>query len=93
MVIFWLFLFCIGVSIVSFSLIQLLVNLFNYLNKKIKINYTEDPCDINNFTVYQRNHFWEKWYPIYSCQGLDDAYKYAKNLSKYIKKHNLPNYL
>jgi hypothetical protein len=92
MVLFWLFLFCIGISIVSFSLIQLLVNLIDHLNKKIKIDYAED-TSIDNYIVYQRNHFWEKWYPAYSCQNLDDAYKYAKNLSKYIKKHNLPNYL
>lgn len=92
MILFWLFLFCIGISIVSFSLIQLLINLIDHLNKKIKIYYTED-TSIDNYIVYQRNHFWEKWYPAYSCQNLDDAYKYAKNLSKYIKKHNLPNYL
>lgn len=92
MMFFWLFLFCIGVSIVSFSLIHLLVNLFNHLNKKIKIDY-EDIYSSNNYIVYQRNHFWEKWYPAYSCQDLDDAYKYAKNLSKHIKKHDLPNYL
>lgn len=92
MMLFWLFLFCIGISIVSFSLIQLLVNLIDHLNKKIKIDYAED-TSIDNYTVYQRNHFWEKWYPAYSCQDLDDVYKYAKNLSKYIKKHDLPNYL
>ena len=92
MILFWLFLFCIGTSIVSFSLIQLLVNLFKYLSKKIKIDYAED-TSIDNYIVYQRNHFWEKWYPVYSCQDLDDAYKYAKNLSKYIEKHDLPNYL
>lgn len=92
MMLFWLFLFYISVAIVSFSLIQLLVNLIDHLNKKIKIDYAED-TSIDNYTVYQRNHFWEKWYPAYSCQDLDDAYKYAKNLSKYIKKHDLPNYL
>ena len=80
-----LFLFCIGVSIVSFSLIHLLVNLIDHLNKKIKIDYAKD-ISIDNYTVYQRNHFWEKWYPVYSCQDLNDAYKYAKNLSKYINK-------
>lgn len=90
MMLFWLFLFCIGVSIVSFSLIHLL---FNHLNKKIKIDYAEDVTALDNYIVCQRNHFWEKWYPVYSCQDLDDAYKYAKKLSKYIKKHNLPNYL
>jgi hypothetical protein len=93
MVLFWLFLFYIGVAIVSFSLIQLLVNLINHLNKKIKIDYVKDITSIDNYTVYQRNHFWEKWCPIYSCQDLNEAYKYAKNLSKYIKKHDLPNYL
>lgn len=92
MMLFWLFLFYISVAIVSFSLIQLLVNLIDHLNKKIKIDYAED-TSIDNYTAYQRNHFWEKWYPAYSCQDLDDAYKYAKNLSKHIKKHDLPNYL
>ena len=93
MMLFWLFLFYVGVAIVSFSLIHLLINLFNYLSKEIKIDYAEDVTALDNYIVYQRNHFWEKWYPVYSCQNLDDAYKYAKNLSKYIKKHNLPNYL
>lgn len=93
MVLFQFFFFCIGVSIVSFSLIHLLVNLFNHLNKKIKIDYIEDISSIDTYAVYQRNHFWEKWYPAYSCQDLDAAYKYAKNLSEYIKKHDLPNYL
>ncbi len=88
---FWFFLFCVGISIVSFSLIHLLVNLFNYLNKKIKIDYVKDIID--TYTIYQRNHFWEKWYPIYSCQDLNEAYKYAKNLSKHLEKHNLPKYL
>jgi hypothetical protein len=93
MIVFWLFLFYISIAIVSFSLIHLLINLINHLNKKIKIDYVKDIYSPDNYTVYQRNHFWEKWYPAYSCQKLDDAYKYAKNLSKYIKKHNLPNYL
>lgn len=93
MMLFWIFLFWIGITIVSFSLIHLLYNLFDRLNKKIKIDYVEDIHSIDTYAVYQRNHFWEKWYPAYSCQDLDDAYKYAENLSKYIKKHNLPNYL